>query len=60
MKKYSKIKVLRISDIQHKTLIKMKSYNVDVSEFIRISIKEKIIRDYSELKPKEEKVDCPF
>ena len=60
MKKYSKIKVLRISDTQHKTLVKMKSYNVDVSEFIRTAIKEKIIRDYDELKPKEEEVYCPF
>ncbi|MDB9801204.1 hypothetical protein OAB94_02380 [Flavobacteriaceae bacterium] len=60
MNKYNKIKVLRISEKQHKTLVKMKSYNVDVSEFIRIAIKEKIIRDYSELKPKEEEVYCPF
>ena len=60
MRKYTKTKVLRISETQHLTLQKMKSYNVDVSEFIRQAIKEKIAREYSELKPKPEKVYCPF
>lgn len=60
MQKYTKIKVLRISDTQHKTLVKMKAYNVDVSEFIRQAIKEKINRDYQDLKPKPVKEYCPF
>ena len=60
MKKYTKTKVLRISETQHKTLIKMKGYNVDVSEFIRQAISEKIKRDYSELIPNPKKEYCPF
>ena len=60
MKRYTKIKVLRISETQHKTLQKMKLRKVDVSEFIRKAIKEKIDRDYSELKPKPKKEYCPF
>jgi len=60
MRKYTKTKVLRISETQHLTLQKMKSYNVDVSEFIRQAIKEKIAREYNKLKPKPEKVYCPF
>lgn len=60
MKKYTKTKVLRISETQHKTLLKMKCYNVDVSEFIRQAIKEKIKRDYSELIPKPKNEYCPF
>ena len=60
MKKYTKIKVLRISEVQHETLLKMKSYNVDVSRFIRNAIKEKIQREYSELIPKPKKEYCPF
>ena len=60
MKKYSKIKVLRISETQHETLVKMKSYNVDVSEFIRQAIKEKINRDHKDLKPKPKKEYIPF
>ena len=60
MKKYTKTKVLRISEIQHNTLVKMKSYNVDVSEFIRQAIKEKINREYKELLPKPKKQYIPF
>ena len=35
MKKYTKIKVIRISEQQHETLVKMKSLKVDVGRFIR-------------------------
>lgn len=58
--KYTKVKTIRISETQHKTLVKMKSYNVDVGRFIREAIKEKINREYKDLKPKEEVVYCPF
>lgn len=60
MKTYTKTKTLRISKTQHNTLVKMKSYKVDVSEFIRQAIKEKIQRDYKELLPKPKKEYCPF
>ena len=60
MKKYTKTKVLRISKTQHNTLVKMKYYNVDVSEFIRKAIAEKIKRDYEYLIPKKKDVYCPF
>ena len=60
MRKYQKTKVIRISETQHNTLVKMKSYNVDVSEFIRQAIKEKIQRDFKYLIPKPEKEYCPF
>lgn len=60
MKNYTKTKVIRISETQHKTLQKMKSYNVDLSEFIRQAIKEKIKREYSNLLPKFKKEYCPF
>ncbi|MCP4053632.1 MAG: hypothetical protein GY739_11295, partial [Mesoflavibacter sp.] len=38
----------------------MKSYHVDVSQFIRDAIAEKIKRDYKELIPKKEVEYCPF
>lgn len=60
MKNYTKIKVLRITEKQYRTLIKMKTYKVDVSEFIRQAIKEKIKRDYKELIPKPKKQYTPF
>jgi len=59
MKFYTKIKVIRISENQLKTLQKMKSYNVDVGKFIRDAIAEKIKREYNSLIPKE-KSKCHF
>jgi len=38
----TKTKVIRISEMQLKTLQKMKSYNIDVGQFIRDAISEKI------------------
>ena len=60
MKKYTKIKVIRISETQLKTLQKMKSYNIDVGKFIRDAISEKIKREYNDLIPKKEKFKIPF
>lgn len=56
----TKTKVIRISEVQHLTLQKMKSYNVDVGEFIRKAIAEKIKREYKDLIPKPKKVYIPF
>lgn len=59
MKFYTKTKVIRISEIQLKTLQKMKSYNIDVGKFCRDAISEKIKREYKDLIPKE-KSTCLF
>lgn len=59
MQLYTKVKVIRISESQHKTLKKMKSYNVDVGKFIRDAISEKIKLEYKDLIPKV-KNTCPF
>jgi hypothetical protein len=56
----TKTKVIRISETQHKTLQKMKSYNVDVGKFIRDAISEKINREYKDLIQKQETIKCPF
>jgi len=56
---YTKVKVIKITEIQHKTLIKLDSYNINVAKFIRDAISEKIKREYSELIPKP-KNKCPF
>ena len=55
----TKTKVIRITHVQHTTLIKMQSYNIDVGNFIRQAISEKIKRDYADLLPKI-KNECPF
>ena len=38
----------------------MKFYNVDVGQFIRNAIAEKINMEYSNLLPKPKKLYCPF
>ena len=60
MKLYTKTKVIRISETQLNTLQKMKSLNIDVGNFIRIAISEKIKRNYKELILKPKKEYCPF
>ena len=59
MKKYTKTKVIRITAEQLQTLQKMKVYKVDVAQFIRDAISEKIKREYADLLPKI-KNECPF
>lgn len=60
MQRYTQTKVIRITETQHKTLQKMKSLNVDVGNFVRVAIQEKLERDKHEiLKPKEKNI-CPF
>jgi hypothetical protein len=60
MQKYTKTKVIRITDLQHKTLQKMKSLNVDVGNFIRDAIAEKLQREKIEIVKPKIKNDCPF
>lgn len=45
---------------QFGSLQKLKDYDVNLSQFIRIAIKEKIKRDWKAIKEKKERVDLPF
>lgn len=60
MKQYTKVKVLKITPVQHDTLKKIDSYGVNVAQFIRDAIGEKIQREYKDLIPKPKKIYCPF
>lgn len=53
---------IRISKEQKQTLDKLKDYNVNVSQFIRNAIKEKIEREKTKIisEYNEEKKYCPF
>ena len=57
---YTEVFTLKISSTQKRTLEKLKSRNIKVSDFVRIAIAEKIKRDYSELQDKPKKEYCPF
>lgn len=59
-KKYTKVKVLKITEIQNETLKKLDSYQINVAQFIRDAISEKIKREYADLIPKPKKQFCPF
>ena len=49
-----------ISTIQAKSLEKLKQYDVNISHFIRIAIKEKIQRDWKNIKEEKERIKLPF
>ena len=60
--KYGKVKVLKLSETQYNSLKKLKAYNVNVSQFIRLAIKEKLKRDYPKImgEYKKEVLNLPF
>jgi len=60
MIKYTKVKVIKITEVQYQTLKKLDSYQINVAQFIRDAISEKIQREYSDLIPKVKKEYCPF
>lgn len=57
---YSEVFTIKISYTQKRTLEKLKSRNIKVSDFVRKAIAEKIQRDYAELQEKPKKEYCPF
>ena len=60
MNKYTVIQTIRFSEKQAESLQKLKDYDVNVSQFIRIAIAEKIKQDWKTIKEKKERVKIPF
>lgn len=56
MKIYTERQAIMISKKQAKTLAVLREYNVNISQFIRQAIKEKIKREWSHIKIKEERI----
>jgi len=57
--KYTKSKVIKLTEVQYNTLKKLENYNIRVCDFVRDAIAEKLERDKHEiLKPKADY--CPF
>ena len=53
--KYTRSKVVKITEVQYNTLKNLRKYNIRVCDFIRDAISEKLERDKHEiLKPKKE------
>ena len=57
---YTEVFTLKISSTQKRTLEKLKSRNIKVSDFVRKAISEKIKRDYAKLQEKPNDEFCPF
>jgi len=51
---------IMISEKQSESLKILKTYKVNVSQFIRTAIKEKLQRDWKEIKESKNKEYCPF
>lgn len=60
MEKLTVRQVIMISEKQAESLSILKQYDVNVSQFIRQAIKEKIQREWKTIKEKKERVKLPF
>ena len=60
MNKYTVIHTIRFSKQQAESLQKLKDYDVNVSQFIRLAISEKIKRDWKQIKSEKQRVKLPF
>ena len=60
MNKYTVIHTIRFSKQQAESLQKLKDYDVNISQFIRIATSEKIKRDWKQIKENKQRVKLPF
>jgi hypothetical protein len=60
MKQLTKSKTIRFTDTQMNSLSILQSYGVNVNQFIRLAVKEKIKREWPSIKEKKERAKCPF
>ena len=57
---YTYKKVIGFTERQRQSLETLEKYGVNVNHFIRIAVKEKIQRDWKNIKEKHEKIKIPF
>ena len=58
--KYTKSKVVKLTEVQFQALKKLENYNVRVCDFIRDSISEKLQREKIQIVKPKEVNKCPF
>jgi post-segregation antitoxin (ccd killing protein) len=56
----TKVHKVRLTESQYNTLQVLKAYDVNVSQFIRAAIKEKLAREWKTIKEKKERIKLPF
>jgi hypothetical protein len=60
MKQLTKIKTIRFSETQMNAFKTLQNYGVNVNQFIRLAVKEKLQKDWKTIKEKKEKIILPF
>jgi post-segregation antitoxin (ccd killing protein) len=60
MKQFTEPKTIKFTKIQMNSLQILESYGVNISQFARIAISEKLKRDWKSIKENKEKVKLPF
>ena len=60
MKELTKSKTIRFTEIQMNSLNILQNYGVNINQFIRLAIKEKLQKDWKLIKEKKEKIKYPF
>lgn len=53
-------KVIGFTESQKKAFETLENYGVNINQFIRIAIKEKLAKDWKEIKQPKIKNKCPF
>ena len=57
---YTYKKQIGFTETQRKSLEKLTDYGVNVNQFIRAAVKEKITRDWKMIKENKERIKLPF
>jgi hypothetical protein len=60
MKQLTKSKTIRFTESQMNSLAILESYNVNVNQFIRQAIKEKLQKEWKQIKEEKERIKLPF
>ena len=60
MKQLTKSKTIRFTEQKINSLNILQNYGVNVNQFIRLAIKEKLQKDWKEIKEIKEKIKYPF
>lgn len=60
MKQFTQSKTFKFSVQQMDSFRKLEDFGVNVSQFVRLAVKEKIKKDWKKIKEKKERVVMPF
>jgi hypothetical protein len=53
-------KVIGFTKMQQNAFKTLESYGINVNQFVRLAVKEKLQKDWKLIKQKKQKIICPF